>query len=174
MDYTFVVNAIISYGSVLMLVLLGLVAAVTMIVEVVKRLVPKIPTDLVVFVVSIAVSVLALLIYTAVVHITVVWYFWVAAVALGIAVAYISMFGWTRSFDSHRIYHNSNPDRRSVYKRVRLDKLGKRCSVKRLYIFGIAELNCFLPEKLSSDLLSDELSAQVLRLEMHSFIKQFI
>ena len=96
MDYTFVVNAIISYGSVLMLVLLGLVAAVTMIVEVVKRLVPKIPTDLVVFVVSIAVSVLALLIYTAVVHITVVWYFWVAAVALGIAVAYISMFGWDK------------------------------------------------------------------------------
>ena len=96
MDYTFVINAIISYGSVIVLLLLGLVAAVTMIVEVVKRLVPKIPTDLVVFIVSIAVAVLALMIYGAVVHIVTPWYFWVAAVALGFGVAYISMFGWDK------------------------------------------------------------------------------
>lgn len=96
MDYTVIINAIISYGSVIVLVLLGLVAAVTMIVEVFKRLVPKVPTDLVVFIVSIALSVLALMIYAAVVHIVTPWYFWVAAVALGFGVAYISMFGWDK------------------------------------------------------------------------------
>ena len=96
MDYSVIINAIISYGSVIMLLLLGLVAVVTMIVEVVKRLVPKIPTDLVVFVVSVVVAILALMIYAAVMKIITPWYFWVAAVALGIAVAYIAMFGWEK------------------------------------------------------------------------------
>ena len=96
MDYSVIINAIISYGSVIVLLLMGLVAAVTMIVEVVKRLAPKVPTDLVVFIVSIAVSVLALMIYAAIMKIVTPWYFWVAAAALGIAVAYISMFGWDK------------------------------------------------------------------------------
>ena len=76
--------------------LLGFVAAVTMIVEVVKRLIPKVPTDLVVFITSIALTVLALYVYAAIMEITVMWYYAVGAVVLGIAVAYAAMFGWDK------------------------------------------------------------------------------
>lgn len=96
MELTVLINAIINYGSVVMALLLGLVTAVTMIVEVVKRLLPKVPTDLVVFVISIALTVLALYVYASIMEITVMWYYAVGAVVLGIAVAYAAMFGWDK------------------------------------------------------------------------------
>ena len=96
MDYTSIINAFISYGSIIMALLLGFVTAVTMIVEVVKRLIPKVPTDLVVFIISITLVVLALYIYASIMSITVMWYYAVGAVVLGIAVAYAAMFGWDK------------------------------------------------------------------------------
>lgn len=96
MDYTGIINAIINYGSVIMGLLLALVTAVTMIVEVVKRLIPKVPTDLVVFIISIAMTVVALFAYTSIMEIVVMWYYAVGAVVLGIAVAYAAMFGWDK------------------------------------------------------------------------------
>ena len=96
MDYNVLINAIFNYGSIFLAMLLGLVTAVTMIVEVVKRLIPKVPTDLVVFIISIALTVLALFIYAAIMEITVMWYYAVGAVVLGIAVAYAAMFGWDK------------------------------------------------------------------------------
>ena len=73
-----------------------LVTAVQMIVEVAKRLLPRVPTDLVVFVISIALTVLALYVYAEVMAITVMWYYAVGAVVLGIGVAYAAMFGWDK------------------------------------------------------------------------------
>ncbi len=96
MELVNIFNAIIHYGSIILGVIMGLVATVTMIVEVVKRLIPKVPTDLVVFLVSIAVTVLALFIVTEIMDITVMWYYAVGAVVLGIAVAYAAMFGWDK------------------------------------------------------------------------------
>lgn len=96
MDYNVLINAIIEYGSIILAFFLGLVTAVTMIVEVVKRLIPKVPTDLVVFIVSIALTVLALFIGAEILEITVMWYYAVGAVVLGIAVAYAAMFGWDK------------------------------------------------------------------------------
>ena len=96
MNYANIINAIISYGSIILGLLFAFVTAVTMIVEVVKRLIPKVPTDLVVFIISIALVVLALYIYAAIMEITVMWYYAVGAVVLGIAVAYAAMFGWDK------------------------------------------------------------------------------
>ena len=96
MKFTDILNFIIQYGSVFAIILMALVAAVTMIVEVVKRILPKVPTDLVVFVVSIVLTVLALYIYAAVMQITVMWYYAVGAVTVGFAVAYAAMFGWDK------------------------------------------------------------------------------
>ena len=73
-----------------------LVFTVNIIVEVVKRLVPKIPTDLVVFIVSILVTMLALYILATVMNVTVMWYYAVGAVVLGIFVAYAAMFGFDK------------------------------------------------------------------------------
>lgn len=96
MDYTNIINTIISYGSIILGIMFVLTTTVQLFVEVTKRLIPKVPTDLVVFVISIVLTVLALYIYAAVMEITVMWYYAVGAVVLGIFVAYAAMFGWDK------------------------------------------------------------------------------
>ena len=96
MDFNVLINAIFNYGSIILTVLLALVTTVTMVVEVIKRLIPKVPTDLVVFIISIALTVVALIICAEIMKITVMWYYAVGAVVLGIAVAYAAMFGWDK------------------------------------------------------------------------------
>lgn len=95
MDINTFINAVINYGSYFLLALYVLVVTVNIIVEVVKRLIP-VPTDLVVFIVSIAVTVLALFIVASVMQITIMWYYAVGAVVLGIFVAYAAMFGFDK------------------------------------------------------------------------------
>lgn len=95
MDINIIFNTIINYTSYLLLALYVLVLTVNIITEVIKRLVP-VPTDIVVFVVSIAVTVLALFIAASVLRITVMWYYSVGAVILGIFVAYAAMFGFDK------------------------------------------------------------------------------
>ena len=90
-----IVNMIMGYASWFMLALYGLVLVVNIIVEVVKRLIP-VPTDIVVFIVSIAVTVLTLFIAAQVMQFTVMWYYAVGAVVMGIFVAYASMFGFDK------------------------------------------------------------------------------
>lgn len=90
-----IVNMIMGYASWFMLALYGLVLVVNIIVEVVKRLIP-VPTDIVVFIVSIAVTVLTLFIAAQVMQFTVMWYYAVGAVVMGIFVAYAAMFGFDK------------------------------------------------------------------------------
>ena len=96
MDITAIVNAIIQYGSILALAMFLLVFTVNIIVEVTKRLLPKVPTDIVVFIVSIMVTILALLIVAAVMEISIMWYYAVGALVLGLFVAYAAMFGFDK------------------------------------------------------------------------------
>ena len=96
MEFTVLINAILNYGSIILTALLVLVTTVTMVVEVVNRLIPKVPTDLVVFIISIVLTVVALFICAEIMEITVMWYYAVGAVVLGIAVAYAAMFGWDK------------------------------------------------------------------------------
>ena len=95
MDINTIINAIMNYASWFMLILYLLVLTVNIIVEVVNRLIP-VPTDIVVFIVSIAVTMLALFIAAEVLQITVMWYYAVGAVVLGIFVAYAAMFGFDK------------------------------------------------------------------------------
>ena len=96
MDFTLFIDAIFKYGSIVLTVLMVLVTTVTMTVEVVKRLIPRVPTDLVVFIISIALTVVAMIICADIMAITVMWHCVVGAVVLGIAVAYAAMFGWEK------------------------------------------------------------------------------
>ena len=96
MDYTNLINIIFEYGSVLLAVMALLVFATTIIVEVVKNLFPKVPTNIVAVIVSLIVTILAVLILCAVLEITIMWYYAVGAVLLGIFVAYASMFGFDK------------------------------------------------------------------------------
>lgn len=96
MDYNAIFHAIVEYGGAFMAIMLFLVTATTMVVEVVKRLLPRIPTDLVVFVVAITLTLLALYVAADVMEIAVPWYCVVGAVTMGFAVAYAAMFGWEK------------------------------------------------------------------------------
>ena len=96
MNFNALIMAICEYGSLILGFMFALTTAVQLIVEVVKRLLPKVPTDLVVFVVSIALTVLALFVGAEILQITVMWYYAIGAVILGIFVAYAAMFGFDK------------------------------------------------------------------------------
>lgn len=87
---------IIHYASILMFILAGLVFVTNIIVEVVKNLFPKLPTNILAVVVALIVTVLALFIAAAVLEITVMWYYAVGAVVVGLFVAYAAMFGFDK------------------------------------------------------------------------------
>ena len=96
MNISAIVPVLFEYVSILLGIMFLLTFAVNIIVEVAKRLVPKVPTDIVVFIVSITLTVLALFVAAAIMEITVMWYYAVGAVVLGIFVAYAAMFGFDK------------------------------------------------------------------------------
>ena len=96
MDYTTFMNAIFHYGSILMAVMAVLVFTTTIIVELVKGLFPKVPTNFVAVIVAQVITVLAAVILCTVMEITVMWYYAVVAVVLGLFVGYAAMFGFDK------------------------------------------------------------------------------
>ena len=96
MDYTNIINALFNYGSILLAIMAVLVFVTSIIVEVVKNLFPKVPTNFVAVAVAVIVTVLAMLILCAVLEITVMWYYAVGAVVLGLFVSYAAMFGFDK------------------------------------------------------------------------------
>ena len=91
-----IINYLFEYGSILLTVMAVLVFATNIIVEVIKGLFPKIPTNIVAVIVALVITVLALYILCAVMDITVMWYYAVGAVVLGIFVGYAAMFGFDK------------------------------------------------------------------------------
>lgn len=90
------INSFMSYASMLLAIMAALVFVTNIIVEVMKVFVPKLPTSYLAVIVAIAVAVLALYIAAAVLEITVMWYYAVGAVVMGIFVAYAAMFGFDK------------------------------------------------------------------------------
>ena len=99
MDYTTIINAVFHYGTIVMAAMAILVFVTNIIVEVLKGLFPKIPTNIVAVVVALTVTVLAAVILCAVLKITIMWYYAVGAVVLGIFVGYAAMFGFDKFKD---------------------------------------------------------------------------
>ncbi len=87
---------IIHYASILMAILAALVFVTNIIVEVVKKLLPKLPTNILAVAVALIVTMLALFIAAAVLEVTVMWYYAVGAVVMGLFVAYAAMFGFDK------------------------------------------------------------------------------
>ena len=85
------INIFMSYASVILFVIAALTFLTNIVVEVFKGMFPKLPTAVLVFIVGIVLTVLALLIACEVLSITVMWYYAVGAVVLGIVVAYAAM-----------------------------------------------------------------------------------
>lgn len=99
MNFHEIIPTLVNYASVALGIMFLLTFAVNIIVEVIKRLIPAVPTDLVVFIVSIIITVVALLVAASIMEITIMWYYCVGAVVLGVFVAYAAMFGFDKFKD---------------------------------------------------------------------------
>ena len=86
-----IINAMFNYASIVLFVIAALTFLTNIVVEVFKGMFPKLPTAILVFVVAVALTVLAGWIACEVLAITVMWYYAVGAVVLGIVVAYAAM-----------------------------------------------------------------------------------
>lgn len=86
------------YISMAVLVIGILAFGVSVIVQVIKSLpgFKKVPTNAVVFILAVILSVIGILVYCQIMAIVIYWYYVVAAVILGFFVAYIAIFGWTQ------------------------------------------------------------------------------
>ena len=107
MDISAIINTIFNYGNILLVIMAVLVFATTIIVEVIKGLFPKVPTNFVAVIVALIVTIIALLILCAVLEITIMWYYAVGAVVLGLFVGYAAMFGFDKfkmAFDKLKDY----------------------------------------------------------------------
>jgi len=56
----------------------------------------KIPTDIVVLVLSIAITVVAFIAYMQYIQQTILWYMIIAAIMAGFLVAFVAMYGWEK------------------------------------------------------------------------------
>ena len=85
------------YVSTLIAIIGVLVALTNIIVEVIKKLTwDKVPTNIVAILVAEALTLVAFFAWTSINRIAVVWYYVVAAVVVGIMVAYAAMFGFDK------------------------------------------------------------------------------
>lgn len=88
--------AMARYGSYILFAMACLVFGVNIIVEVVKKLFPKVPTTLLATVLSVVVTMVAFFAWAAITGLVIVWYYVVAAFVLGLFVAYAAMFGFDK------------------------------------------------------------------------------
>lgn len=96
MDYSAIINSVLSFGSVLLFVVAVLVIICTVITEVIKKVCPKVPANILAVATAMVITVLAVIIVCAVLDIAVLWYYIVGAVLLGFFVAYAAMFGFDK------------------------------------------------------------------------------
>ena len=92
MDYSLVVK----YGSCVLFAMACLVFGVNIIVEVVKKLFPKVPTTFVATILSVVVTMAAFFAWAAIIDLVILWYYVAAAFVLGLFVAYAAMFGFDK------------------------------------------------------------------------------
>lgn len=84
-------------NATLLLAVVGCLAfIVSVITQVIKDIFKNIPTDLVVFVLSIALTVTAFIAYMQYIGAVMLWYMIVASVIAGFIVAFVAMFGWEK------------------------------------------------------------------------------
>lgn len=96
MDINQFVSTIFEYGSILLTVIAMLVFVTNIIVEVIKGLFPKTPTNIVAVIVALIVTIVALFILCSIMDITIMWYYAVGAVVMGLFVGYAAMFGFDK------------------------------------------------------------------------------
>ena len=101
-------NGMMSIASTFLLVLAGLVFAVNIIVEVIKKNFPKFPTTLLATIVSIVITVVSFFAWSGYTGFVVHWYHIVGALVMGLFVAYAAMFGFDKFKQAFEKLNNRN------------------------------------------------------------------
>ena len=89
-------NELMHMLPILLTIIGALAFTVSVITEVLKRPLSKIPTDLVVTILSITVSVVAFFVYASMYNMAITWYYVVGSIVGGFFVAFVAMFGWDK------------------------------------------------------------------------------
>lgn len=82
--------------------LMGVVGAIAFVVSVITQVLKgvkpldKLPTDILVFILSIVLTLVAFFAYASYAGLSVLWYYVVGAVIGGFIVAFVAMYGWTK------------------------------------------------------------------------------
>lgn len=84
------------------MIILAVIGAIAFIVSVITQVIKgvgvfaKIPTDGLVLVLSIGITVAAFVAYMQYLHMTILWYMVLAAIIAGFVVAFVAMYGWEK------------------------------------------------------------------------------
>lgn len=95
----------------LLLGVIGILAfTVSIVVQVFKgvSVLKKIPTDILVFVLSIGLTVTAFVAYMQYVQQTILWYMIIAAILAGLLVAFVAMYGWEKVSELWKRFYRGN------------------------------------------------------------------
>ena len=82
--------------------LMGAVGAIAFVVSVITQVLKgvkpldKLPTDILVFILSIVLTLVAFFAYASYAGLVILWYYIVGAVIGGFIVAFVAMYGWTK------------------------------------------------------------------------------
>lgn len=88
-----------------MTLILAIIGAIAFLVSVITQVIKnisifnKVPTDIIVFILSIGITVTAFIAYMQYIHMTILLYMILAAIMAGFIVAFVAMFGWEKLSD---------------------------------------------------------------------------
>lgn len=93
-----VIQSLVANMAIIMSVIGALTFVVTVITQVIKGVgvFKKIPTDMLVLVLSIGITVVAFIAYMQYIHMAILWYMILAAILAGFIVAFVAMYGWEK------------------------------------------------------------------------------
>ena len=85
-----------------MTIILAVIGALAFIVSVITQVIKgigifnKVPTDIVVFVLSIGITVVTFIAYMQYIQMAILWYMILASIVEGFVVAFVAMYGWEK------------------------------------------------------------------------------
>ena len=93
-----IMQALITNMTIVLAIIGALAFMVSVITQVIKGIgvFNKVPTDIVVFILSIGITVATFIAYMQYIQMAILWYMILAAIMAGFVVAFVSMYGWEK------------------------------------------------------------------------------
>ena len=101
-------------NTTLIIGIIGVLAfAISIITQVFKGVsgLKKIPTDILVFVLSIGITVVAFIAYMQYIQQAILWYMIIAAIMAGFLVAFVAMYGWEKVAELWKRFYKGNTNK---------------------------------------------------------------